>query len=500
MHRLIRKVLAPACASAILGLLALNAVATATTATWVDRDSSPGDLWDVVYGGGKFVAISDGGSIISKTSTDGLNWTSHSLPQPLAERDWWRVAYGGTAGNEQFVLVPYGGNTILRSGDGMSWAESPAIQGNWVAITYGGGKFIAAAEDKMMYSTNEGSTWTELTTTDDPDLDGNWNAIAYGGPTGNEVFVALSWIGGGLTRVVSSPDGLNWTSQRTDPLSGPGLTDPPWSSLTFGGGRFVAVANVGNCNATVAACADAVMWSANGTVWNPVTLPTVAQGRDWGDIAYGQINGVGTFVAVANFRQSSRAPGTQPLAMTSTDGVSWTADTSVPSDGWLNIAYGNGVFVAAGPGSSKIMSLGQPLPPPAPSVTSTDPAPADPAPSQDNPTNPGSNPAAEQPSGTGETPQPSVASQAVTIETSTTLPPFSTTAPVAAESSAAPVAVSRAASKAGDLPSTGAQTSSLPAIVAVMLAGFMILGLRRRGHEACSGDARTPPRARRENT
>ena len=496
MHRLIRKVLAPACASAILGLLALNAVATATTATWIDRDSTPpsGAYYnDVAYGLGKFVAITDTWSstpsAITRSQT-GETWSTQTTP--FTGRNWYRVTSGGTSGNERFVSVETGGDKVMWSNDGETWNIVTAHSAYWEGVAYGNGVFVAVSQGNVMTSSDNGLTWTLVT------LQGDWRGLTFGGSSSGGVFVAVG--SSGSDKVATSPDGLNWTIARS-PASG---TDPRWQSVTHGvvngSSRFVAVANEGNCTLpTSDPCTSPVMYSDdNGATWTKVSATgnpapaSAALGGCWNDVAFGLVNGVNKFVAVGNCSANR--------VISSVDGVNWQAESGIPNGTWYSVTYGNGVWVAVGYGVSRIMSLGQPLPPPAPSVPSTDPAPADPAPSQDNQTDSGSDPAPEQPSATGGTTQTSAASQAVATDTPTTLPPPSTTVPVAVESSVASVVVSRAAPKARDLPSTGTQTSSLPAIVAVMLAGFMILGVRRRGREACSGDARTLPRARRGNT
>lgn len=46
--------------------------------------------WEyIAYGNGKFVAISEEGNV--GISTDGLNWTAHSLP---GDHMWTGIAYG----------------------------------------------------------------------------------------------------------------------------------------------------------------------------------------------------------------------------------------------------------------------------------------------------------------------------------------------------------------------------------------------------------------------
>jgi hypothetical protein len=65
----------------------------------------------VTYGNGLFVAVGDGGTIL--TSPDGVNWTRG--PRGRATR-----LFGVTYGNGLFVAVGRFG-TILTSPDGVTW-------------------------------------------------------------------------------------------------------------------------------------------------------------------------------------------------------------------------------------------------------------------------------------------------------------------------------------------------------------------------------------------
>ncbi len=85
--------------------------------------------------------------------------------------------------------------------------------------------------------------------------------------------VALS----GVDRVMTSPDGITWTSRPVPAANA-------WWSVTYGGGLFVAVAIDGFGNR--------VMTSPDGENW---TSRTSAADNGWTGVAYNN----GTFVAVA---------------------------------------------------------------------------------------------------------------------------------------------------------------------------------------------------------
>jgi hypothetical protein len=131
----------------------------------------------VTYGNGLFVAVGEGGTIL--TSPDGVTWTQRTsgtgmaLRRDLRERPlrggggslgrhhphlpgrgdldgrtsgtgYWLD--GVTYGNGLFVAVGDGG-TILTSPDGVNWTQRTSGTGNWLfGVTYGNGLFVAVGD------------------------------------------------------------------------------------------------------------------------------------------------------------------------------------------------------------------------------------------------------------------------------------------------------------------------------------------------------------------
>jgi hypothetical protein len=145
-----------------------------------------------------------------------------------------------------------------------------------------------------------------------------WTSVTYG----NGLFVAVANTGIG-SRVMTSPDGFDWTSRTS-------AADNAWNSVTYGevGGQglFVAVATNGSGNR--------VMTSPDGITW---TSRTSATDKAWQSVTYGS----GLFVAVA-------IDGTGNDVMTSPNGVTWTSRASAVGNVWMGVSYGNGLFVAVG--------------------------------------------------------------------------------------------------------------------------------------------------------
>jgi hypothetical protein len=170
----------------------------------------------------------------------------------------------------------------------------------------------------------DGITWTSRTSA----TDNTWRSVTYG----NGLFVAVSSFGTG-NRVMTSPDGITWTSRTS-------AADNSWYSVTYGidpttgNGRFVAVAcgvNSSACNTTIG---SRVMTSENGLTWTNRTADAV---RQWQSVTYA----AGLFVAVADGGNSSGS-----RVMTSPDGLTWTTRTTPADNAWQSVTYGDGRFVA----------------------------------------------------------------------------------------------------------------------------------------------------------
>jgi hypothetical protein len=107
-------------------------------------------------------------------------------------------------------------------------------------------------------------------------------------------------------------------------------SDQQWEAVTYGAGKFVAVASSGDGNR--------VMTSTNGDYW---TSRTSASDSNWQGITYAD----NQFVAVGS-----------NAVMTSPDGITWTSRT-VPNGEWQAITNCGGLYVATATwGSNYIMS------------------------------------------------------------------------------------------------------------------------------------------------
>jgi hypothetical protein len=166
--------------------------------------------------------------------------------------------------------------------------------------------FVAVVTDgstNSAYST-DGITWTQTTLP----TSASWTSVTYG----DGKFVAVAFYN---TAAAYSTDGITWT-QTTLP------TSAGWTSVTYGDGKFVAVATFYTTTAA---------YSTDGITWTQTTLPTSAS---WQSVTYGD----GKFVAVAYYIAAAAAY--------STDGITWTQTTLPTSAPWRSVTYGDGKFVA----------------------------------------------------------------------------------------------------------------------------------------------------------
>lgn len=199
----------------------------------------------VTYGAGQFVAVGDGGAVI--TSPDGFNWTWRPSGTPLALR---AITYG--AG----LFVALGGqnggteNTIFTSPDGVAWRAQQMFPGadvnglaydgtSWTTdpvgrddtlfgVVYGAGRYAALGEGFIL-SSPDGIDWNTYTA--------NWKVRLNAGSCSLSICVAVGESG----QILTSPDLINWTPRvmiEPDQFAGAGfdgtqfVATSAWYSLT----------------------------------------------------------------------------------------------------------------------------------------------------------------------------------------------------------------------------------------------------------------------------
>ncbi len=255
------------------------------------------------------VAVGDSG--LAETSPDGINWT---------------VQTSGTSANllaatlgasPRFGIVGQGGVFLTVSLDGSSWAfHTSNTSSNLNGILYARGNFLAVGDSGLIQAAipwlpRDSGTAQPLA------------AITYGGGS----FVAV----GGTVNVIStnaivrSVNGKDWVTVHTG-------TEGALYGITYGANGYVAVGGLG-----------AVLTSSNGLNWSSQIIGTTA------NTYYGVASGNGVYVVVG-VEPNPFPPfiGTAPVAYRSTDGVNWAGPyvLSAPN----GITFANNIFVAVGSG------------------------------------------------------------------------------------------------------------------------------------------------------
>ena len=307
---------------------------------WEIQESLSSSLTSVTYNNGAFIAGGniDGGNIL-KSTTDGTDWfqpyeTSGgpSVNDVASCGDHVvTVGRGRVAWSDETNFAGSGQDPVPNLLDSVSvdWKSVACGEINgqltWVAVA--NAEAYAVDHDpntavNVITSTDNGLTWTPTGKVDGTNL--NWSSVTYG--AGKFVAVANTQIYG-VGRAMVSTDGLIWHLGGTEEN---GWTDVTYGKDGQGNDLFVAVANSGYDTR--------VMTSPDGSTWTPQTPSSV---KSWSSITYGN----GFFLALAS--------GTM---MTSVDGVAWI-ERFAPVRNWNSVSYGNGVFVAVSldGGSRQIM-------------------------------------------------------------------------------------------------------------------------------------------------
>lgn len=164
---------------------------------------------------GTFIAACNSGKIARSTNL-GQSWSSVAPSYSSAGGgggDWTSITYG----NGVFI-GGYRDQYIFRStNDGVSWSQpsNPAGAGYYLndAANDGGNNWLAVSLNRILKSTDNGATWTDLGVKNPP-YGGSvgWRQIAYG----NGVWVKAGqngWIGS------STNLGSTWTYNKVTPFS-----------------------------------------------------------------------------------------------------------------------------------------------------------------------------------------------------------------------------------------------------------------------------------------
>ncbi|MEQ9202781.1 MAG: Ig-like domain-containing protein, partial [Cyclobacteriaceae bacterium] len=347
--------------------------------SWTPASATEANSWlSVTYGNGRFVAVASSGANRVMHSVDGISWTAASATEA---NSWISVTYG----NGRFIAVAESGDkVVMYSEDGVSWISALDAEANtWQSVYYGNSRFVAVASNGGVMRTftplelsssspaanaKDIAKSANIELTFNADLDnttvnttnivvrgqqsgviaGEWSvsgAVATFDPTNDltegevihvEIGTDLKGASGELTveddaySFTVAPAGNETLGEIWAAASATEANI--WISVTYGGGRFVAVAETG---------IHRVMYSDDGIAW---TAASATEANRWKSVTYGD----GRFVAVAD-------DGVNQI-MYSDDGVSWTTTSAAEVNSWKSITYGNGRYVAvASSGTNRVM-------------------------------------------------------------------------------------------------------------------------------------------------
>jgi hypothetical protein len=318
--------------------------------TWSRRASglTGSTLYSVVYGGGKFVAAGDSGTVV--TSPDGIVWSlAATLPARFIGR---RLTCHGSrfvAAGSAYIANTWTGG-VFWSGDGLTWQAGtlPAGAAELNAVTAGAGRVVAVGKNGKLYISPEGAVWTEASSPVTSEL--------YGIGFADGQFVAVGQSG----RVLVSPDGVTWTNRSvasSATLVGVARTGGTWyvtsglevwtsvDAATWSkapaspGGTGYSLFSTSSGLLLAGVSGGKIALAENSRIWESVTVNSA----DTSAAYYGLADGNGVIVAVGS-RGALYTAGTPVLSV--------SAPTIIAQPENQSVVAGQGVTLAVAANSS----------------------------------------------------------------------------------------------------------------------------------------------------
>ena len=200
--------------------------------------------------------------------------------------------------------------------------------GDWNAITYGNGKYVAVGDNGNIAYSTDGNSWT-LKTVGSTNFYGDkttWNLVVYG----SNIFVAIGMLEDSSTGknsyIAYSSDGIDWSVKLT--WKGSDFSNTQWDSVCFGNGKFVVLGSDNISNKRIA-------YSTNGIDWTTIRMSNFDDGAC--DICYGS----GKFV-VAGLLEMFYSTDAINYATVHVDPPRLDSSTAI----WRSTCYANGKFFA----------------------------------------------------------------------------------------------------------------------------------------------------------
>jgi hypothetical protein len=275
----------------------------------------------VTYGNGVYVIVGFGSVF---RSTNAVQWVRDLSPDDAAALDT------VTFSNGRFLSFSYG--RVFTSSNAVDWSfqtidaipqtgHEPVIS----KVIWSGSKYVAVGSGGLIMESSDTEHWNRNTV---GSMDNLWSIVH-----GDGAFVTSSDRG-----ILTSNDGISWTNvtltNNYDRIS-------HWyfghRTASYGNGMFVL-------SSTGGPVGKRVLLSTNGVEWTNAES-TLSIER----IVYGN----GVFVGT---RRDGSGSGFEIL--TSTNGSSWQMTLTLTNVYIYDVAFGNGRFVAAGPGKVWLSETG----------------------------------------------------------------------------------------------------------------------------------------------
>ncbi len=271
-------------------------------ATWTSGAALGSDSINSATYGSLFVAVGNQGALYSSpdfNSYTAITWTALANPMSSPRPNLYATVYGG------IYLAAGAGGTILRSTDAISWVQQTSNTGNdlYALATNGTGGYVAVGRNGTILSSADGQVWNVQTSGTTNDL----HAITYG----NGIWIAVGRSG----TLLASLNAVNWSaiaSNTTQNLKGVTYGVAVNSTTLVASAMFIAVGAAGTQLTSID----------NGLTWTASTIN----------------NGLNNLNAVSYGRQFVTI-GNNGSIFTSTDGSTWTHQTSGTSNDLNSIAH-----------------------------------------------------------------------------------------------------------------------------------------------------------------
>ena len=283
--------------------------------------------------------------VMSSTSSLGGAWSSGSPPALTG------VTAVATDGS-RYVAVGSAGH-VATSPDTEHWTTvASGTTDRLDAVVWNGSRFVAVGTRGTIITSPDGTTWTAVAS-------GTTHSLAAVTWTG-AMFVAV----GSYGAVTTSATGVAWTSQTIS--SSAHMTKVVWN-----GARFVAVGPSG----VIAESPDGVTWTIRssgvftftGLVWTGSTFVAVGNELVFGGRAMTSPDGISwtansMFASYTGYQAVTWtgsllvAVGDAGAIATSTDGITWTAASSPTTQQLRAVAWNGSNLVAVGAGGTTLSS------------------------------------------------------------------------------------------------------------------------------------------------